>query len=154
MRNLFLEMVHESLSIPGTALADENMPASGAFNYAGIGGYIGYMVNTGAVADDVVFEILQADAIDGTPKSLSPAVTITLANATDDNGTFFLEIRPEQLDLANGYHYTTLNISGNSGTNAAYVSFVAWNIRHKPAIQPANFTKNVLALQGLAEFTP
>ncbi|MFH1635120.1 MAG: hypothetical protein ABIG63_14085 [Chloroflexota bacterium] len=127
-----------------TALVDGiNYPASGSFIDVGGFGNFAFIVEMGTTTTACVFQVQQATGASATPKNLTGA-TLT-PTGTDDNKTFIIEAETARLDIANDYHYVSLDCSGAAGADDyACITFLGWNARHVPVTQGSDVSANVV----------
>jgi len=127
-----------------TALVDgTNYPASGSFIDVSNFGNFGFLVEMGTTTTACVFQVQQATGASATPKTFTGA-TLT-PTADDDNYTFIIEAETARLDIANDYHYVSLDCSGAAGgDDYACITFLGCNPRHVPVTQGADVSGNVV----------
>ena len=128
-----------------TAMVDgTNYPASGSYIDVGNFANCAFLIEMGTTTTACVFQVQQCTAAtDGTPKNLTSA-TLTPTDA-DDNDTFIIEFATENLDVANDYHYVSLDCSGAAGgDDYACITFLGWNAREAPVTQGSDVSANVV----------
>lgn len=99
----------------GTAIADGKFPTSGNFFDAAPYSRVAFLIGVGSLDSALTVKVQQATAANGTPKDV-PGASLTIA-ATDDDKWGMIEVATASLDVANGYRYLTLDISGAAGAN-------------------------------------
>lgn len=126
-----------------TALADGKYPASASFIDVADFQRIVFLVALGALDSVVTFAVQQATAANGTPKAVSGA-TKTIA-ATDDGKWFSIEVEVRLLDINNGYHFVTLDVSGSAGGNDfAAITALLRGPGYQPVTQPSGYYAQVV----------
>ncbi|NJN54075.1 MAG: hypothetical protein HC804_04550 [Anaerolineae bacterium] len=138
--DLYVQVVEPGL----TALSAAKYPASAAFIDVYDFERFAFLVGLDVVADDVVFQVEQATAANGTPKDVTGA-TKTIANATDDQKWFLIEVQTDQLDINNDYHFVTLDVSGISGTNNATIALLGYPKKHPVTSHASQLASVIIA---------
>lgn len=140
VEDLYVQVVEPGL----TALSAAKYPVSTAFIDVYDYERFAFLVGLDVVADDVVFQVEQAIAANGTPKDVTGA-TKTIANATDDQKWFLIEVQTDQLDINNDYHFVTLDVSGISGTNNASIVFIGFPKKHPRTAHASQLASVIIA---------
>jgi len=127
-----------------TAMVDgTNYPAEASYIDVSNFPNFAFLVEMGTTTTACVFQVQQATGASATLKTFTGA-TLT-PTATDDNYTFIIEAETARLDIANGYHYVSLDCSGAAGgDDYACITFLGWNPRHVPVTQGADVSANVV----------
>lgn len=104
------------------ALTDTVFPASTAFLDMSENPRVVFLVNLGAIADALTFQVKQDTSATQTAaiKDVDDAA-VTIA-ATDDDQFFVIEVDASMLDTNNDFRYVTLDVSDNSGSNYAAIT--------------------------------
>ena len=136
--DLLIDVIEPGL----TALSAAKYPASASFIDVSDFDRFAFLIGLDVVADALDFQVQQADAVDGTPKDITGAAkTDTLA--TDDQKYILIEVETRRLDINNGYHFVTLDVSGIAGTNNACIVFFGLP-KVVPVTQPASYLAHVI----------
>lgn len=127
-----------------TGLVDGRFPASGSFEEVGNYTHFAFLIFLGTLDSELTAQVYQDTSATetGSIKVITGAVA-TLA-ATDDNKWASIEVETAKLDIQNSFHFVTLNIAGAAGANDyAAIVFMAWNARHAPVTQVANYDQAI-----------
>jgi hypothetical protein len=124
------------------ALVDGKFPASAAFLDVSDFQRVVFLVFLGALDSIITFAVQQAAAINGTPKAVTDA-TVVIA-ATDDAKWLSIEVEVRKLDINNGYHYVTLDVSGATGNDYAAIFAFLRGPGYQPVTQPAGYYSHVV----------
>lgn len=120
-----------------TAIADGNFPASGS--YIDVSNYeeFDFQVKAGSLDSALTLQVYQDTSATQTGSIKVVTGATATIGATDDDKIFVIQVETAKLDIANGFRYVTLAISGQAGSNDyASVTFVGYNARHLPVTQP------------------
>lgn len=137
--DLFIQVLEAGL----TVLADGKYPASGSFIDVSDFERFGFYVALDTLADAIDLKVQQATAVDGTPKDITGAAKTDIA-ATDDATEVLIEVQTNHLDINNGYHFVTLDVSGVVGVDNAAIIFFGVP-KSKPVTQPSTLTHVLVA---------
>ena len=146
MRNNLYENVYvQKANNFNTAIADGDFPASGSYIDVSDFTHFAFLILVGTLDSALVCKVQQATAADGATSDVSGA-TLTVA-ADDDNEWKSIEVEAAKLNIANDYHFVTLDVAGAAGSNDYLcIVFQGWNARHAPVTQPAGYTEAVEVL--------
>jgi hypothetical protein len=98
-----------------------------------------FLIEMGTLDTALTFTVMQASAIDGSPKALTNAAAIVIGTGDGDKWAS-IEVTTDQLDGANGYHFVSLYGTGASGSNDyACITFIGYRARHVPVSQSASY---------------
>jgi len=144
MRDTFSENVYVYGCNPfGTASVDgDNYPASGSFiDVSGYERFV-FLIHAGTLTTDLVCTVQEANAINGTPASVSGA-TLTIGNAAGDNDWYSIEV--ETARLTKGKHFVSLDVAGGAGSDDFLdVIFLGLDPKNAPVTQHANYLEAVV----------
>lgn len=104
-----------------------------------------FLVELGTTDSAMDFQVKQdkTETASADIKNVTGAVKSFLD--TDDNKWATIEVETAKLDIANGFHYVTLNNAGAAGGNDyACITVFGVNPRHQPPTQPANYIEAVI----------
>lgn len=119
-----------------TALANAKYPASGAFiSVVGIP-VVHILITLGTLADALTFAVQEANAINGTPASVSGLSAVTAAN--DDGEMVYIAFRTNLL-LSTTTHIT-VDLTGNAGANYGTIHYFLESTS-RPATQTVTVTE-------------
>lgn len=139
MRNLISEALYLlGCNAFSTAIADGNFPASTA--YIDVSNYeeFAFVVKAGSLNSALTCQVKQDTSATETAAVKNVTGAAATIGTTDDDDLFVIPVETANLDIANGFRYVTLAISGASGSDDyASVIFVGYNARHQPVTQPA-----------------
>jgi hypothetical protein len=127
-----------------TALVDgTNYPASASFIDTSEFANVAFLIEMGTTTTACVFQVQQATGASATPKNLTSA-TLT-PTSDDDNTTFIIEFETARLDIANDYHFVSVDASGaTGGDDYACITFLGFNPRNIPVTQGSDVSTNVV----------
>jgi hypothetical protein len=126
-----------------TAIVDGEFPASGSFIEVGEYQHVAFLIRAGTLDSALTCQVQQAAAINGATKDVTGAVVVV--GAGDDNELVSVEVEVAKLDLANNYHYLTLDVSGAAGGNDYLdILFVGMNPRKTPVTQNVAYSQAVI----------
>ena len=115
MITTFSEQVYvKAANTPSTAIVDGKFPASGSFYDVSDYERFAFLIVAGGSDTELVCQVEEADAANGTPTDISGA-TVTVG-ASDDGEVFIIEVETRKMTLT-GKRYVTLDVSGQSGSN-------------------------------------
>lgn len=127
-----------------TGLVDGKFPASGSFENVSDYTHFAFAIFLGTLDSALTAQVQQDTSATqtGSIKAITGAVA-TLA-ATDDDKWATIEVETAKLDIQNSFHFVTLDITGAAGGNDyAAIVFMAWNARHAPVTQVANYDQAI-----------
>ena len=145
MRFIFDDSVYADMLEGGlTVLADANYPASGSYIDVSEFESFVFLVGLDTIATPD-FAVKQ----DTSATETASIKAVTGASKTDvvtgDDGKWFsIEVETAKLDIANGFRYVTLTVSGTGGSDNANIWFLGRNPRRAPVTQPANYLEAVV----------
>ena len=146
MRNNFYENVYKlKANAFNTAVVDGNFPAS--VSYIDVSGFthFAFVVDAGTLNSALTCQVRQDTSATETASIKDITGAVAVIGTGDDNDSFVIEVEVARLDIANGFRYVTLAISGAAGgDDYACVNFLAWGARHLPVTQPAEFATHAL----------
>lgn len=124
----------------GTAIVDGNFPASAS--YIDVSGFYTFcfLVRAGALDSALTLQVKQDTSATETAsiKNITDA-TVTVGTG-DDNGWASIEVEVAKLDIANGFRYVTLAVSGAAGSNDYLdIIFLGRLPRTAPVTQSASY---------------
>jgi hypothetical protein len=121
-------------TLPETALADGNYPASGS--YIDVSGYktVDILIHLGTLANTVSFTVKESDSASGTLDSIN-ATNCVHTVATDDDGQF-VAFHIEVDKLSTDHHFLSVVVaSAGSTTDYADIVFLLNGASPKPVSQ-------------------
>jgi hypothetical protein len=102
-----------------------------------------FMIDLRDLADAIDVEVYQSTtAASAGAKAITGAAKTDIA-ATDDAKMLSIEVGTDQLDLANGFRYITLKVSGVSGSNWIDIHVLQYKPGYQPVTQPAAYYAQV-----------
>ena len=137
---LFNELISDAVKLQllntEDALQAANYPLSG--NYIDVSQYerFAFLVGAGSLDSILTCQVKQADAVNGTAKSITDAVVVIPADG--DDKWYMVEVQTEELDINSDYRYVTLAISGPTGNDYGCVWFLGYNPGFRPVTQGAD----------------
>lgn len=145
MRNNFSKSFYLQMLEGGKdVLTDANYPVSGS--YIDVSEYESFVfligLDTIATPDFAVYQDTSATQTASIKAVTSAAKTDVVTG--DDGKWFTIEVETARLDVANGFRYVTLTVSGTGGADNANVWFLGNLPRRRPVTQHANFLEEVL----------
>jgi hypothetical protein len=137
---VFTQMLEGGL----TALADANYPASGSYIDVSEFEHFVFLIGLDTVAtpDFQVYQDTSATQTSGIKVITGAAKTDVVTG--DDGKWFSIEVESARLDIANGFRYVTLTVSGTGGSDNANVWFFGYRARRMPVTQPDDYLAAVV----------
>lgn len=129
----------------GTAIVDGKFPASGSFIDVSNFVHFCFKIFVGGLDSALTCQVEQDTSATqtGAIKDITGAVVVIADD--DDNQWVIVEVETARLDIANGFRYVTLDVTGAAGGNDSLcVVFEGWMVRHAPVTQSANYSQHVL----------
>ena len=128
-----------------TAIADGNFPAS--VSYIDVSSYetFSFVLFVGTLDSALTCQVRQDTSATETASIKDVTGAVQVVGAGDDNEWMVIEVETAKLDIANGFRYVTLAVSGAAGGND-YLCIVlrGGRARRLPVTQPAGFSAHVL----------
>lgn len=143
--NVYENMYLLSANNLTTAIADGNFPASVSYIDVMNFTHFAFIITAGALDSALTAQVRQDTSATETASIKDITGAVVVVGATDDNKWMVIEVEVAKLDIANGFRYVTLAVSGQAGSNdALHIQFMGWLNRHLPATQHANFSQHIL----------
>ena len=128
-----------------TAIADGNFPAS--VSYIDVSNYesFTFYLFAGTLDSALTCQVRQDTSATETASIKDVTGALVVVGTGDDNEWGVVEVETAKLDIANGFRYVTLAVSGAAGGND-YLCIVlrGGRARRVPVTQPAGFSAHVL----------
>ncbi len=128
-----------------TAIVDGDFPASGSFYEVGDANSFVFEVYAGTLDSEITCQVQQDTGATATASIKNVTGAVAVIAATDDNKWVRIEVEVAKLDIANGFNYVTLDVSGVAGGNDYLcITFAKKLPRHAPVTQPTDLDTDVL----------
>ena len=146
MRNNVYENVYvNKVNNLATAIADGNFPASVSYIDVADFTHFAFLIEAGSLDSALTCQVRQDTSATETASIKDVTGAVTIVGTGDDNEWMVIEVESAKLDIANGFRYVTLAVSGAAGGNDYLcITFLGFPMRHMPATQPAGFSAHVL----------
>ncbi len=146
MRHNFYENTYKlKANAFNTAMVDGNFPASAAYIDVSNFTHFAFLIDAGTLDSALTCQVRQDTSATETASIKDVTGAVAVVGTTDDNDSFVIEVEAAKLDIANGFRYVTLAVSGAAGGNDYLcINFLGWNARHMVVTQPAEFATHAL----------
>jgi len=104
-----------------------------------------FIIAIGDTDTTVDASVYQATDGTGTGSKAISGGAITQVAADGDNRVVTIEVKPENLDFANGFRYVQLKVTAGSGTTGAHIAapVLFYRAGDAPVTQPSNYAEAV-----------
>jgi len=146
MRNNVYENEYlNKLNSFNTAIAYGNFPASTLYEDVANYETFTFELFAGTLDSALTCQVRQDTSATETASIKDVTGAVTIVGTGDDNEWMVIEVETAKLDIANGFRYVTLAVSGAAGGND-YLCIVlrGGRARRLPVTQPAGFSAHVL----------
>lgn len=132
-----------------TAIVDGDFPPSTTFIDVSEFERFVFLIHAGTLNSALTCQVQQDTSATVTASVKAVTSAVDIVGATDDNDLFAIEVQTSQLDLANGFRYVTLDVSGAAGGDDYLdILFIGVHPRRAPVTQPATTLGNIVEVAG------